>query len=257
MISAMTTDRPLFSIVTITKNNARGLSSTCDSLQMQSCNDYEWIIVDGDSTDETILFLSKEGFLGQCLSEPDRGIYDAMNKGIERSKGDYILFLNAGDRLSDPDILMTITKNIAVEKPEFIYGDALETDGYYKKARTHEALDWGMFTHHQAMLYRRDRIGNLRYDIHYKIAGDYAFTRVFLDKIKKVSYIPAAICIFETGGISQKNMRLGRIEQYKARQMAGCALGKNIGIYGFQTVTANLKRYAPKTYSALKSKTFC
>lgn len=249
----MTTDRPLFSIVTVTKNNVRGLSSTCGSLLVQSCNDYEWIIVDGDSTDGTVLFLSKEGFLENCVSEPDYGIYDAMNKGIARAKGQYILFLNAGDRLSDADILATIAKTIAVEEPDFIYGDALETDGFYKKARSHENMDWGMFTHHQSMLYRRDAIKNLRYSTDYRIAGDYAFTSDFLGNVKNVSYIPAAICIFETGGVSQTNMRLGRIEQYKARRKAGCKAIKNLLVFGTQTIAANIKKNAPALYARLRS----
>ena len=202
-------------------------------------------------------FLSKEGFLANCRSEPDLGIYDAMNKGINRSKGHYVFFLNAGDTLSDVDILTTIARTIASEKPDFIYGDALESDGYYKKARDHHAINWGMFTHHQAMLYRRETMGDLRYDTSYQIAGDYAFTRAFLKNVTTAFYIPAAICIFKTGGISQRNMRLGRTEQYKARQRAGCALPKNMSIYVLQTATANLKRHAPRIYSALKSKTLC
>lgn len=251
----MTIDRPPFSIVTVTKNNVRGLSSTCDSLLIQSCNDYEWVIVDGGSTDGTILFLSKDGFLSNCVSEPDAGIYDAMNKGMARARGEYILFLNAGDRLSDADILATIARTIATDRPDFIYGDALETGGYFKKARKHEDLDWGMFTHHQAMLYKRDAIKDLRYDTGYKIAGDYAFTCDFIKTNKAISYIPAAICIFETGGVSQKNMRLGRTEQYKARRAAGCSMLKNMLVFGAQTATAALKQYAPRLYSRLRSGT--
>jgi len=110
-----------------------------------------------------------------------------------------------------------------------------------------------MFTHHQAMIYKRDVIGNLRYEPDYKIAGDYAFTRAFLKNCRNISYIPAAICIFETGGVSQKNQRLGRIEQYKARQQAGCKLPMNVIVFTGQSVTAALKRYMPQTYHKLKA----
>ena len=240
---------PLFSIVTITRNNKDGFIRTRESLERQSFHDFEWIVIDGDSTDST-----KDILPPNALSESDKGIYDAMNKGIERSKGRYILFLNAGDMLSDMDILSTLSKSVAAENPDFIYGDALETGGFYKKARDHSEIDWGMFTHHQAMLYRRDIIGVLRYDISYKIAGDYAFTRIFLNLCRNISYVPAAICIFETGGISQRNMRHGRIEQYKARQKAGCTVLKNFYIYGGQTVTAAIKRLTPDLYSGLRSK---
>ena len=250
----MKTDRPLFSIVTVTKNNAQGICATCDSILMQSCNDYEWIIVDGDSKDNTLSLLTGKGVLDNCVSEPDQGIYDAMNKGLARAKGHYILFLNAGDKLSDADILATMARTIAAEKPDFLYGDALETGGYYKKARDHKNIDRGMFTHHQAMLYCREALGGLLYDVSYRIAGDYAFTRKFL-KNKSISYIPAAICIFETGGISQKNMRLGRIEQYKARADAGCPPFRNMSVYVAQTMIAALKRRMPGVYARLRSGT--
>ena len=250
MIWAMT--NPLFSIITITRNNLNGFLRTKDSLDIQSFRDFEWIVIDGDSTDGT-----KDILPPYASSEPDRGIYHAMNKGMDRATGSYLLFLNAGDTLSDADILATIAKTAAAETPDFVYGDALETGGQYKKARKPDDLDWGMFTHHQAMLYKRACTGHLRYDEQYKIAGDYAFTRAFLENIQKISYIPAAICIFETGGISQRNMRLGRIEQYEARQKAGCGVLKNRLVYIVQSLSALLKTIAPRFYEALKLITSC
>lgn len=243
----MTTDPPLFSIVTITRNNLDGFLRTRQSLDIQSFRDFEWIVIDGDSNDGT-----KNHLPDDAVSEPDKGIYDAMNKGIVNARGDYLLFLNAGDVLSDADILATLARAIAAEEPDFLYGDALETNGFYKKARSHEKIDYGMFTHHQAMLYRRNKIGTLRYDTHYKIAGDYAFTRAFLQNCNRISYIPCAICIFETGGVSQRNMHLGRREQYKARQKAGCTCLKNNFVYLGQSVAAAFKTATPRLYSFLK-----
>ncbi len=243
-----TTDRPLFSIITITKNNRSGFLRTQENLKNQSFCDFEWVAVDGNSTDGT-----KDHLPDNAISEPDNGIYDAMNKGIDRAGGEYVLFLNAGDTLSDIDILATLAKTIAAEKPDFIYGDALETGGFYKKARQHKHLDWGMFTHHQAMIYRRNLIGDLRYETNYKIAGDYAFTRAFLKKCSVISYVPAAICIFETGGVSQRNQRLGRIEQYKARQRAGCKLPMNVSVYLGQSVSAILKSRWPRLYLSYRA----
>lgn len=243
-----TTNARLFSIITITKNNLGGFLRTQESLKNQSFREFEWVVVDGNSTDGT------KGYLpADAISEADNGIYDAMNKGIGRARGTYLLFLNAGDTLSDIDILGTIAKTIAAEKPDFIYGDALETGGFYKKARAHKHLNWGMFTHHQAMIYKRERVGTLRYEPHYKIAGDYAFTRSFLKQCRAISYIPAAICIFETGGVSQQNQRLGRIEQYKARQKAGCALPVNVTVYLGQSTTAMIKRRLPRFYLAMRA----
>lgn len=246
----MTTDPPLFSIVTITKDNLAGLNITAVSIAHQSCPDYEWIVIDGHSSDGTKDFLAT--LPAQITSEPDAGIYDAMNKGIAMARGLYVLFLNAGDALADMDILSTLSR-AARENPDFIYGDALETNGLYKKARSHENLDWGMFTHHQAMLYRRDLIGEARYDDTFKIAADYGFTVAHLRKARSVHYMPCAICVFDDGGVSQRNRALGRREQYRLRRKFGqCGLLRNCAVYALQSVSAALRDASPQTYLKIR-----
>lgn len=239
----MTTDPPLFSIVTVTKDNMQGFAATQDSIAAQSCQKHEWIVIDGNSTDGTKNILPAD-----AVSENDSGIYDAMNKGIARARGDYLLFLNAGDTLADMDILATLAR-AAKGQPDFIYGDALETGGVYKKARPHGKAGWGMFTHHQAMLYRRERIGGLRYDTGYKIAADYDFTARFLMGALYVHYVPAALCIFETGGISQRNMALGRREQFQARKNHGMEPWRNMIVYAGQSTAAAIKNLSPGIYA--------
>lgn len=245
----MTTDAPLFSIITITKNNLRGFQATQKSIETQSCRRYEWIVIDGDSTDGT-----KDHLPHGAISEPDNGIYDAMNKGIERAAGDYLIFLNAGDALADADILSTLSKAIGVERPDFIYGDALE-GGFYKKARPHTKLDWGMFTHHQAMIYRRDRLCGLTYNREIRIAADYGFTVMFMKKAQKIHYVPCAICIFEEGGISQRQRKAGRQEQFAQRaQHKVCGPLKNAAVYTGQSCSAFLRENFPGLYKTLKSR---
>src|SRR5690606_1825584 len=97
-------------LITVTKDNLFGLQVTAQSIQAQSEKDYEWIVIDGASTDGTQDYLQSAP--AAWISETDRGIYDAMNKGIERATGRYVLFLNAGDMLSDPDILSTLARII-------------------------------------------------------------------------------------------------------------------------------------------------
>ncbi len=195
------TTKPLFSIITITKDDPDGFDKTKQSLETQTCRDFEWIVIDGNN-------------------EADSGIYNAMNKGLDRSQGGYILFLNGGDILADPETLTLITRHIDVFPSDFIYGDAMEHDGMHfhiKRARKHTTLWRGMFTHHQAMIYKRDCINGLRFDETYKIAGDFDFTARFLKKAKNFSYIPAPLCLFGRGGISQTQARLGRSEEMRSR----------------------------------------
>lgn len=239
----MTTDAPLFSIITVTKDNLKGFLATRESIEAQSCRNFEWVVIDGNSSDGT-----KDVLPADAVSEEDLGIYDAMNKGIACAKGDYLLFLNAGDTLADMDILATLAR-AAKGQPDFIYGDALETGGLYKKARPYDKAGWGMFTHHQAMLYRRERIGGLRYDTGYKIAADYDFTARFLKNALSVHYIPAALCVFETGGISQRNMTLGRQEQFQARKNHGVKPWKNMIVYAGQATAAAIKSLSPGIYA--------
>ncbi|HEU4839541.1 MAG TPA: glycosyltransferase family 2 protein [Micavibrio sp.] len=239
----MTTDAPLFSIITVTKDNLKGFLATRESIEAQSCKNYEWIVIDGNSSDGT-----KDILPAGAVSEDDQGLYHAMNKGIARARGDYLLFLNAGDTLADMDILATLGR-AAKEQPDFIYGDSLETGGTYKKARPHDKAAWGMFTHHQAMLYRRERIGGLRYDTGYKIAADYDFTARFLKGELSVHYIPTAICVFETGGISQRHMTSGRTEQFRARKSHGMQPWMNMAVFAGQTAAAAIKRLSPGIYA--------
>ena len=249
-----------FSIVTITYNHLTGLKHTAASLAGQSCDDYEWIVIDGGSPDGTRDYLQTTKAL--WTSEPDSGIYDAMNKGLAKTSGEYILFLNAGDVLADPFVLETI-KDTATElstRPDFIYGDALEqtgpnsTDLAYKAAQPYTEIKNGMFTHHQAMFYKRAHIDQERYSLQYPIAGDYEFTARTLGNTNKVLYCPLPVCIFERGGISQTHMKQGRQEQYRIRKAMGVPTPANILTYMRQSLTATVKKFAPGLYWRIRGR---
>lgn len=258
---------PLFSVITITLNNIEGLKKTEKSINKQSFKDAEWIVIDGESSDGTTEHLRKrrserrrEDYPFQFISEKDDGLYDAMNKGIEAARGHYMIFLNAGDEFAASDTLEIIAPHTK-KKPDFIYGDALEPQAktdqkIYKTARRYKELAWGMITHHQSMLYRRHTVRDFKihYSLLYDIAADYDFTARFLLKAKKIVYIPKPICIFEQGGISQKNASLGRKEQYMIREkLEMVSPQENIWIITLQTATWYFKTFCPWGYHALKS----
>ena len=205
----MKNERPFFSIVTVTLNNLLGLKRTYESLLAQECRDFEWIVVDGASSDGTIEFLESAKLERFCwISEPDCGLYDAMNKGLARSQGYYLLFLNAGDMLADSRVLTAVKRQVEaqVALPGFIYGDAIEVDAagnsILKPAFSHHMIWYGMFTHHQAMFYKRELIKDLKYDIRYKIAADFALTSEYLRKSPTALKVNIPICVFEGGGVS-------------------------------------------------------
>lgn len=239
------------SIITVTRNNLGGLARTYRSTRQQTEQDFEWIVIDGASEDETPEFLSKTP--AHWTSEPDKGIYDAMNKGIERCKGQYILFLNAGDTLAHPDTLMQL-KNAATYEAALLYGDSYE-DKKYKPAKNHTSILTGLFTHHQAILYKRAAIKDLRYDLYYEIAADYDFTARFLIKTQQNAlYCPIPVCNFESGGLSQQRVKTGRKEQFEIRKkLKLCTLPANLGLYAGQSVMWKLRQFAPNLYWHLKS----
>lgn len=210
----------LLSIITVVKNNAPGLRSTGRSLLIQqNPPSFEWIIIDGGSTDHTRAIVTEFAELNPILiSEPDEGIYDAMNKGMALSRGEYLWFLNGGDCLSDAFTLKDVVREITVYfKPDFLYGDARE-DGRIKKGKPFHAIKRGQVTHHQAMIYRRLSIGDARYDTTYKIAADYAFTLDVAGRTQRIHYYPRVLCDYQAGGVSQKSALTGRQENYAIRQ---------------------------------------
>ena len=244
-----------FSIITITRNTRDGLARTAASIAVQNFRDFEWIIIDGNSIDGT-----KEDFCryeAMIISEPDDGIYDAMNKGLAAAKGRYVLFLNAGDILYANHILAEIHQNARLSNPDFIYGDAWEISAderFYKPANSHHNIMLGMFTHHQAMLYRREKIGDLRYALDYKIAADYDFTLEFLLSTEGCLHLPFAICDFEAGGISQQKALLGRKEQFLIRyRRKACSLWLNILVFLKQSLIWQLRNASPELYWKLRS----
>lgn len=216
-----------FSIITITKDDATGLAVTKRSIEAQDFHDFEWILVDGNI-------------------ERDCGIYDAMNKGLARASGEYLIFMNGGDAFANPHVLGMIAQRDA----DFIYGDSIE-GGHLKRAG-HDIVR-GMITHHQAMCYKRDVVGDLRYDTQYKIAADYKFTAQFLMQAQSRDYIPLPLCVFEMGGISQRRTTRGRREQFAIRlELKLCPMFVAWGIYGRQVMAQMLRVMMPRVYWRLK-----
>jgi len=207
-------------IITITYNNHNGLLKTGKSILKQTYKHINWIIVDGNSNDNTINYvhdlISKPTNNLNIIfhSEDDRGIYDAMNKGINQAKGDYLLFLNAGDELAYDDVLTEMFSQL-VDRPSIIYGNyyrELKNNNFVCiKAKPLQYIYHSLPTSHQAIFYKRVAIDTLRYDLKYKVSSDYFFTSKFiknLNCIEKKDYLIVnnIIAIFEYNGLSRNNL---------------------------------------------------
>jgi len=253
---------PLFSIVTITYNNHDGLVKTANSIMEQKNSDqkstYEWIIIDGGSTDQTQQYLHDLSPYATIISEIDNGIYDAMNKGLSRATGRYICFMNAGDTFPDSTILNALTHHAAYDQYDFIYGDSLEQSAsdpqknYYKRAKNYKNIQYGMFTHHQSMWYRTSILQEIKYNTAYIISADYDATYRFLNNTKKSYYLPIALSIFESGGISQQQTNVARSEQYNIRRNMKVHPVLNKAIFYRQAMAQYIRDLAPNFYWWLK-----
>jgi len=206
------------SIVTIVYNGEEYLERTLKSIVNQVYNNYELILIDGGSKDGTHIVIEKyKKYISTIVSEEDEGIYDAMNKGLMHCRGDYVIFMNAGDTFASNDVLDRIFNVKNKIKIDFIYGDSNvvnQDKKFFKRARNHKFIWLGMFTNHQAMFYNRSLIENnhLIYDLKYNISADYQFTLKFLRLSNTFEYVPISICDFYLDGISSLD-KLSGLEQ--------------------------------------------
>ncbi len=240
----------LFSVITVTKNNLPGLRKTYASILKQSWMDYEWIVQDGLSNDGTAEFIKEKGADYECTK--DGGIYDAMNKAMARARGDYLIFMNAGDAFADNNVLEQIQDRLGENTYDFLYGDALEGE-HYKTARRADKIGQGMITHHQAMIYARESIDGLKYNTDYLVAADYEFTLRALQKSDATAHLNFPVCAYEPGGVAQQNALQGRIEQFKIRRALDYNVFENAFVFTGQSGLHALRTIFPKLYWMLKA----
>ncbi|HEY5748462.1 MAG TPA: glycosyltransferase family 2 protein [Chryseolinea sp.] len=207
----MEQNQPLFSIITPTFNCAQKLDSTIQSIFSQDESLWDYWVIDGGSTDGTVNHLLQNESKLQWLSEPDKGIYDAMNKGVQRARGKFVYVLGAGDRLR-PNILSTIaqelTKNrdISHPRPLLLYGDVIwgETgrryDGHFSKLKLADTNICQQAIFYDSRIFTK--LGN--FDTQYSLCADYHFNfRCFADPSIRRRYIDIVVANYESPGASK------------------------------------------------------
>ncbi len=234
-----------FSIVTITYNAATVLTRTTDSVLAQTYPNVEHIIVDGASNDGTADMAtdykrrsdaSTNGHEVRVISEPDKGLYDAMNKGLALATGDYVCFLNAGDFFPDGSTLSTIHANARLAErqeageglPAVLYGDTdwVDNDGRYisrRRLTPPETLTWrsfmkGMLVCHQAFYARTDIARRTPYDLRYHFSADVDWCIRIMKEARRMGLplvnVHATVADYQREGQSTENHRASLLERF-------------------------------------------
>ena len=206
------------SIITVCKNSELYIEQSIKSVISQTYRDIEYIIIDGDSKDSTKQIVAKySGYITHFISEPDNGLYEAMNKGIKIASGEFINFLNSDDYFYDDHVVEDVA-NFINEHPEccMVYGDThirsdskISTQSFISKPPspseiTEAVISYGSLFLQGAIFFRRDLFSKLGlFSENYKISADYEwFTRIVQDEKLKMLHYPRTVFSYYQGGIS-------------------------------------------------------
>ena len=207
------------SVITVCYNSARTLERSLQSVAQQDWSEVEHIVIDGASTDGTKEILERfRSRLTYLLSEPDNGIYDAMNKGLAHATGDIVCFLNADDQYASTNVLSKVASQMGGHNLDALMGDAafFHEENLSRVVRRYrsdrfspERLAWGWMPAHPALFLRKEvvqRVGLFK--TNYRIAGDFEFiVRVFHGHKVRYRHVPDVLVNMQTGGVSTRGWR--------------------------------------------------
>lgn len=216
---------PKFTVITVTYNAASVLEDTIQSVISQTYHHIEYLIIDGASKDGTLNVVKKyEERITRVVSEPDGGLYDAMNKGIALATGDYLCFLNAGDSFHEDDTLQQIVHSLqGTELPDVIYGETALVDakGHFLRMRrlaAPEVLTWksfqqGMLVCHQAFFAKRTLVEP--YDLRYRFSADFDWCIRVMKKAYTLHNAHLTIIDYLDEGMTTQNRRASLGERFR------------------------------------------
>lgn len=198
-------------IITINYNNKEGLIKTFESIQNQTWSDFEYIVIDGGSTDGGKELIEKNPKVNYWVSEKDSGVYNAMNKGIRKASGDYIIFMNSGDFFYNNNVLEKVQHQLD-SNIDILYGDSVyfNDEGYRRVEVPPKKLTFSFFysggINHQAAFIKRNLFHDyFFYNEDYKISADWEFFIVAICLYNaKYKHLDETICYYDFSGISAK-----------------------------------------------------
>ena len=216
--------QPRISIITICYNAASTITRTLRSVSAQTYPNIQYLIIDGASKDNTLELVRELAPEAEIYSERDKGIYDAMNKGLDRATGDYVWYVNAGDALASPTTVEDLVQATCTgdSLPDVLYGDTRLIDSEdhdlgLRRLRPPHQLDWrsfrsGMLVCHQAFVAKRSI--SPHYDLSYRFSADVDWCIRVLKEAKTTAFYPEPIALYLNEGTTTANHRASLIERF-------------------------------------------
>lgn len=217
--------QPRISIITICYNAASTITRTLRSVSAQTYPNIQYLIIDGASKDNTLELVRELAPEAEIYSERDKGIYDAMNKGLDRATGDYVWYVNAGDALVSPTTVEDLIQATCTgdSLPDVLYGDTRLIDAEdhglgLRRLRPPHQLDWrsfrsGMLVCHQAFVAKRSI--SPHYDLSYRFSADVDWCIRVLKEAKTTAFYPEPIALYLNEGTTTANHRASLIERFQ------------------------------------------
>jgi putative colanic acid biosynthesis glycosyltransferase len=218
---------PRISVITVVLNDRPGFTATAASIITQTCSSFEWIVIDGGSRDGTLdVILDHAPWMAVWRSAPDRGVYDAMNHGLRRAHGEFVVFMNAGDRFAAPETLARVTAEIdqAAGPIDILFGGTIlelpRGAQVYRPPRPGATrLHYGMPAYHQATFVRRELHQRVPHELAYRVSSDYyTIARMCLGGARTL-YLDAPLAYLDFGRHNlSKRATMTRFQDFVAIQ---------------------------------------
>ena len=215
-------EKPKISIVTVVFNGEEHIGRTIESVTCQTYDRIEYLIVDGQSTDGTMEVIAGYDGVDRVISEPDKGLYDAMNKGLRAATGDYIWFLNSGDQVYSIDTVEKLVDGLS-GKPDVIYGGTMIIDEAQReigdrRLKPPSQLTWksfrqGMVVCHQALIVKRENAPE--YNLDYRLSADIDWAIRSTRQAAGIYNAHMVLSRFLEGGLTENNIKAGLKERFR------------------------------------------
>ena len=196
----------IVTIITVCRNHAKELERTIRSVESQTWQEKEYLVIDGASTDDTLnVIKAHEASITRWVSEPDQGIYDAMNKGVKMAQGEWVIFMNAGDTFAGDDTLQRVFGNPL--DADVIYGDVIKGELVKKAEAPRNAHR--MFYCHQSAFVKTSCLREFPFDIRHRMSADFKQVKQLFLSGKRFRQLDFPVANFDTQGVSNRNRSAG------------------------------------------------